>query len=357
MKTQKTTRNMKRHFACILMRRMLIVLLVITYFDMAITTMTLAQVGKWVEKQEMPTARYAMAAAVVDGNIYVIGGWSQKYLKTVEMYDPRRDVWEPRAEISRGNLGVAVATVNGKIYAIGGWTGDDLLNTVEEYDPVTDTWTRKANMPTARNWVSAAVVDGIIYAIGGVAAGDIASVVEAYDPVADKWSRKANQPFPGECWNAVVGQKIYAMGWGVWDGRNWKPNPDVYEYDAKLDIWTKKVDMPTTRMAISASAVGGKIYAVGGTSGWDPFHNVPTVEIYDPETNTWNAGIDLPYALSYHVSAVVEGRIYIIGGVDAWPNIKSKPGTVLSTVEVFDTGLSVSPQGKLPTTWGEIKKK
>ena len=175
------------------MRRIFITLMVVIAINAVVTTSTFSQIGMWVKKQDMPTARYAMASAVVNGNIYVIGGWgNNKYLNTVEMYDPRRDRWETKASISQGNLGVAAAVVNGKIYAIGGWTGGaNFLSTVEEYDPVKDIWTRKGDMPTARNWVSTAVVDGIIYAIGGVinSAPDIVtSVVEAYDPSADRWS-------------------------------------------------------------------------------------------------------------------------------------------------------------------------
>ena len=73
------------------MRRIFIMLMVITCLNASITTVTFAQVGKWVRKADMPTARYATGAAVVDGNIYVIGGWNKAYLKAVEMYDPRLD--------------------------------------------------------------------------------------------------------------------------------------------------------------------------------------------------------------------------------------------------------------------------
>lgn len=189
----------------------------------------------------------------MDGNIYVIGGWNKALLKTVEMYDPRLDRWEPKASLSQGNLGVAAATVN---------------------------------------------------------------------------------------------SKIYAMGWGVADN-GVRPRSDVYEYDPTLDKWTKKADMPTTRYAISATAVNWKIYAVGGASSFNPYRIVPTVEIYDPNTDMWEKGINLPNARAYHVSAIVDGRIYIIGGADAWPNPNSATDSVLSTVEVFDTGLSVSPQESL----------
>ena len=111
------------------MRRMFIVSPVIICLSVAITISASAQVEVFVDKQEMPTARYAMAYAVVDGNIYVVSVWNKGFLKTGEMYDLVSDTWQPKAGISQKNLDVAMA----------------------------------------RNWFSAAVVDGIIYAIGGIA--------------------------------------------------------------------------------------------------------------------------------------------------------------------------------------------
>src|SRR5512137_2457182 len=122
------------------MRRIFIMLIVVIVINALGITSVFSQVGMWVKKNDMPTARYAMASAVVNGNIYVIGGWNNKFLDTVEMYDTRRDKWETKASISQGNLGVAAVVVNGKIYAIGGWDGVNMFNTVEEYDPLKDTW-------------------------------------------------------------------------------------------------------------------------------------------------------------------------------------------------------------------------
>jgi hypothetical protein len=211
-------------------------------------------------------------------------------------------------------------------------------------------------MPTARNWVSPAVIDGIIYAIGGSTVATFCSVVEAYNPVTNQWSRKADLPLSGACLSAVVEGKIYSLGWGIACGNNFCSQAGVYEYDPTLDIWTRKADMPTTRMAISVDAIDGKIYAVGGITTFDPFTKTPKVEMYDPKTDIWDKGTNLINARTYHVSAIIDRRIYIIGGVDDWPFGNAFP-LVLPTVEVFDTGLSVSPQSRLASKWGEIKSK
>ncbi|MDQ1318296.1 MAG: hypothetical protein QG588_1956, partial [Candidatus Poribacteria bacterium] len=72
-----------------------------------------------------------------------------------------------------------------KIYAIGGYillNGPISLATVEMYDPKTDIWTNKADMLTAKAYLSTSVVNGKIYAIGGAGQNAPLSIVEEYTP-------------------------------------------------------------------------------------------------------------------------------------------------------------------------------
>lgn len=61
-------------------------------------------------------------------------------LKTVEVYDPSTDTWTTKAPMPTGRRQLAASVVNGKIYAIGGYVnkGQPGLATVEEYNPITD---------------------------------------------------------------------------------------------------------------------------------------------------------------------------------------------------------------------------
>jgi N-acetylneuraminic acid mutarotase len=67
-----------------------------------------------------------------------------------------------------GRYYLAAAALNGKIYAIGGYNSTSTyLATTEEYNPVSNTWTTKPDMPTARYGLAAAEAMGRIYAVGG----------------------------------------------------------------------------------------------------------------------------------------------------------------------------------------------
>ncbi len=243
----------------------------------------------WTEKAEMPTPRVMHASSVANGKIYVFGGsnfWGGTMLATVEEYDPVTDIWTQKADMPTARNALATSAVNGKIYAIGGDRGGGGLEitTVEEYDPATDTWTTKADMPTAREFMATNVVNGKIYAFGGVpeTAWAAFSTVEVYDPVTDTWTKKADMPTPRSFWlqSAVVNGKIYAFGGNI--RRGGKPFPEVFRYDPATDTWTEEDDMPIQMLGMGVSAMGDKIYIIGGSSSSYPYSvHLSTVWEYD----------------------------------------------------------------------------
>ena len=323
------------------------------------------EAGTWTQKADMPTARYIPGSAVVDGKIYVIGGAPVQFGVTtvVEEYNPATDTWMTRADMPTARQGLVAAAVDGIIYAIGGWDGDPMQTTVEAYDPATDKWTTKADMPTSRTLSAIAVVDGQIYVFGGEDNLMALSAVDAYDPATDTWTTKPDMPtaryFPAAC---VVDGRIYVFcGNTKWGGPEGIV-PTVEVYDPATDTWTQASDMPRARSHHAASVVDGKMYIIGGCD-WPEAPEAfmsPVVFVYNPATDTWTTAADFPTPRWDYTANVVDGKIYTIGGrigeEDAYPNLSP-----VSTVEEFDPGLpgvisSVSPAGKLPTMWGQIKK-
>ena len=138
------------------------------------------------------------------------------------------------------------------------------------------------------------------------------------------WAKKTDMPAARECLSAsAVNGKIYAIG-----GTNGNLNflSTVEEYDPVSDKWMKKADMPTARWNLSASAVNGKIYAIGGTNGNLNFFS--TVEEYDSMADKWTKKADMPTARHYLSISAVNGKIYAIGGMGL--------SGLLSTVEEYD---------------------
>ena len=137
----------------------------------------------------MPTPRFGLGVAAINGTLYAVGGASNApnggVYATVEAYDPGTDTWTTKAAMSAPRHVLGVGAIDGKLYAEGGFGGPSVfLTKLEAYDPVADAWTTKASMPTARAWVSVGVVGGILYAVGGAGPASIIplATVEAYQP-------------------------------------------------------------------------------------------------------------------------------------------------------------------------------
>lgn len=76
------------------------------------------------------------------------------------------------------------------------------------------------------------------------------------------------------------------------------------------------------------------------------------MEEYDPATDTWMERRNMPTVRAIAADGVVDGKIYIIGGGDA-------QGALSNVEEYTPEGWQIapiSPQSKLPMTWGEVKQ-
>lgn len=272
---------------------------------------------RWTTRTAMPTPRYNLGVAVVDGKLYAIGGLTDQPVGVVEVYDPVSNTWSTRAPMPTPRSDLAVAVVDGKIYALGG-NGDtgQRLGTVEEYDPATDTWQERTSLPTRRAGLGAAVVNGKIYAVGG-AAGGYLGTVEEYDPSSNTWTQRMPMPTSRE------GLAVTAADGKVWAiGGYHNAALDVVEvYNPTTNTWTAKTPMPTARFALGAAPLGeGKLMVVGGwgTTG------LGIAEEYNVAADTWAARTAMPTARANLGVATIGDRLYAVGG---WY------GRTLSTLE------------------------
>jgi hypothetical protein len=139
--------------------------------------------NKWVTRAPLLTPRNNLAAAVVGGKIYAIGGrvgTGATYLTHNEEYDPVANSWVTRAPMPTARAKLSAEAIAGKIYAVDGTSGYEN----EEYDPVSNVWTSRRSMPSFRYNMASGVVGGKMYAIGGLTYDKN----EEYDPAVDRKS-------------------------------------------------------------------------------------------------------------------------------------------------------------------------
>jgi N-acetylneuraminic acid mutarotase len=79
----------------------------------------------------MPTGRADAVAGVVNGILYVAGGvgcpdigcgWD---LDTVEAYDPVTNAWKTKAAMPTKRMSPAAGVINGVLYVVGGFNNPD----------------------------------------------------------------------------------------------------------------------------------------------------------------------------------------------------------------------------------------
>jgi N-acetylneuraminic acid mutarotase len=274
---------------------------------------TLEPAWAWEARTAAPTPRTEVAAAALDGRIYVVGGFdsSGANVATVEVYDPAADSWRPGpaypipihhtvlvahegsvwgfggftsaafvptnlvfrlqggAWQAAGTLPVpraagAGAVLDGKLYLFGGFgLGQQLLGQVDVFDLATQAWARGPDLPTPRDHLGAAALEGRVWAVGGEEGGHGANVdaLEALDPASRRWEAKAPLLRPrGSLQAATLGGGIVAVG-----GQDLQETyPDADHYDPARDAWRALPPMPTARHGLGVAVVGEQLYVLAG---------------------------------------------------------------------------------------------
>lgn len=234
--------------------------------------------GTWQQVTPAPTARTEVTAAVLDGRIYVIGGFSPlrfgnllrlSVSDAVEVYDPAKDRWLKAASMPQPLHHAAAVSTGGRLFVFGGFAPSltsvwNPVDAVFEYLPGENRWIPRRPMPTTRGALAAAVVDGKVFTIGGYDGSRSLAVVEVYDPASDTWQSVAS--------------------------------------------------LSTPRDHLAAAAVDGRVYAIGGRVDLDYKRNLAVTEVYDPTSGRWREVAPLPTPRSGIAAAVLDGMVLVIDG-------------------------------------------
>ncbi len=170
-------------------------------------------------------------------------------------------------------------------------------------------WSRLPDLPVSVDHAAAASWRGRVVVVGGYGA-DRRPLRTAFLYDGRTWRRL---PPPPE-------ERAAAAAAATADGRVWvvggRTRDGLASRALLLDLETLRwrlVRGPRPREHLAATALGGRVYAIGGRlAGYDT--NLRTVEVYDPRTNRWRSLPDLPDARGGTGAAAIEGRIVSVGG-------------------------------------------
>lgn len=132
------------------------------------------QAKKWTALQPLPEGRSSHDAVVVEGKLYVLGGWNLGKEEAWHKHGLVLDLtktdakWEQLPEQPFQRRALAVAVTGDRIYAIGGMNSDGEPSTdVHYFDWKKRTWAQGPNLPgkgMAGFGTSAAGIDGKLFA-------------------------------------------------------------------------------------------------------------------------------------------------------------------------------------------------
>lgn len=216
----------------------------------------------------------------------------------------------------------ARAVVNGKLYIVGGFLGTSLKVTTEldVYDPVTNEWTRLPDMPVAQTHAATAVDGNSFWILGffkndGVSAS---SLVYKYDTIVKQWTQGPNLPGArGAAGAAILGRELH-----VWGGLTGQTTSAATHWALNLDtvgaVWQTRKALPQRLDHMGSLAFNGKLWSIGGfIDKKENDGNQSVVYRYDPSTDDWATDVaQLPIGLG-HIgpdTTVAGDKIVIAGG-------------------------------------------
>lgn len=154
------------------------------------------QARSWQELPPLPRPRSSHDAFILDGKIYVAGGWQLRgkdeeplWAETLDVLDlaSSEPAWESVPQPFRRRA-LAVAVADDRFFVLGGLTEEGTSRRVDVYDPATGEWTEGPHVPCSAQGLQA--FGASAYGVGDeVYVSTADGIVHALDTATDRWRR------------------------------------------------------------------------------------------------------------------------------------------------------------------------
>jgi len=227
----------------------------------------------WSNLPRMPCPRENFTAVAVDSIIYLLGGYYKNASGIIECWDTAYDVtsqtWSSlssRSYSRQFRQGHAAAAIGRDIYVVGGYC-NKYLDSMHVYNVDSKMWTDYLPpMPTPRNNCAAVAIGFKIVVIGGTnIANRCLNTVEAYDIISQKWTTLPSMNYGRiGCTATTIIDANNILVVGGSEGA-------ICEvFDFKSNSWAilenNDIHISSNRYFSAASSIGhGKALVMGGT--------------------------------------------------------------------------------------------
>ena len=301
------------------------------------------------------TGRYAFAAAVYNGFIYIIGGRDASTLyATIQVAPINADAsigsWSTPSSITTARYYLGGFIYNGYMYAMGGTTNGTTGLSDVQYAPINSngtlgTWATTTSLVATRFTPGSVAYNGYLYSIAGYNNTpqtasyyikiDTAGMTGAYASVTPTFTTaRAGQA------SVVYNGILYLMG-GETTATNQLSDLQyaTISVSGGLGSWTTQSAAIGKRSYFAAAAYNGYLYVYGGTSTGS--NSLATVQYSQLSSagvpGTFSSGGALTTGRSFVSGTVYNGYLYALGGYNAGS---------LSTTEYSHIGTN-----GVPGTW------
>ena len=243
---------------------------------------------KWEKGPDLNEERYAHAAALCNGKVYVVGGKHHGAKDSIECLDlsTKNHNWEMLpAKLSCCRRECAAVAIGTNLYIMGGNDGETPVSSMDIFDTVTGTIQKGPSMTTERHACAAGVVKNTIYVVGGRDGNrnglnmiEYLSVGNDGNPTDSTWKMctatlSTARNFPAV---AVIRDCLIIMG-GDDNHQNSLKSAEVF--DTRRKVCWNLPDMKKERWGCAAVTLGAsKVAAIGGYS-WTPQASVEVLEL------------------------------------------------------------------------------
>jgi N-acetylneuraminic acid mutarotase len=226
-------------------------------------------------------------------------------------------------------------------------------------------WSLSTPMPEPRSDYVAGVVGGKMIVAGGTfwtgSKGNwikkqFSASTHAFDPESQTWEKLPDLPVPlGAAGGAAIGDKLYVVG--GFTGSQVNRRIFVLEKRPGAYAWTDAGEAPFDRVYPRVVAVGASLYAVGGTTKFEP--RDPTGTCCSSKTatrslmvldtshmqNGWRELASFPGPLRFYFSAETDGHsIWMFSGI--YQDGPTAPITTYDDVDRYDIARGQWETGK-----------
>ncbi|KAJ7543840.1 hypothetical protein O6H91_09G055000 [Diphasiastrum complanatum] len=269
------------------------------------------------------------------------GGWLNAIGSSGNLISSLLKGWYRRKTASKQTplCGCSAAVIEGSLYVLGGFSRTSALRCVWKYDPRYNKWSQSAAMGTARAFCKTGLINNKLYVVGGVNTGRGGLIPllsgEVYEPVTNTWSPIPNMPFtktqvlPTAFLADML--KPIATGMAAFNGHLWVPQ-SLYSWPIFVDIGGEVYDpesklwkemprgmgegWPARQAGTKLSViVNGHLYSLDPTSTVDG----SKVKVYDFDQDTWKIVfskvpvlLDLTESESPYLLACLRGGFHIV---------------------------------------------